>query len=115
MQSEWSFNFARGPMTSAPRLNNGGYPIDLDGSLRYTRPATGIDFFPAVETYPNGRGIGCVQAFMPQQDAFVYAQMIARPPVGPSGNLNIPDLGAYVGDFNFPTLPQIGSDIEKVR
>lgn len=115
MQSEWCFNFARGPMTSAPRLNHGGYPLDLDGSLRYTRPATGTDYWPAPETYPNGRGIGCVQAFMPQQDAFVYAQMIARPPVGPSGNLGVANFAIYTGVFNFPTLPQTGSNIEASR
>lgn len=115
MQSQWSFNFARGFVTSPPRFSRNGYPLDLDGSERFTRPKTGIDIFPAPETYPNGNGIGCVQAFMPMADAFVYAQMIARPPVGPSGDLNIPDLSRYMGVFNFPTLPQVGSDIEASR
>lgn len=96
-------------MTSPPRLPRDGYPLDLDGSLEYVRPATGWTLWPDGATYPAGFGIGCVSGFMPQMDQAVYAQMIARLPWGPSVDQVPADPMRYIGQMTFPTLQQVGS------
>lgn len=63
-----------------------GYPLDLDGSLRYTRPYQ-IDMFP----YPTP--IGCVSGFMRESNAFVWNQA-SRTPYGPNVN-NLPSYAEY--------------------
>ena len=64
------------------------YPLDLDGSLRYTRPYV-IDMFP----YPTP--IGMVSGFMHEMDAFVFAAYgAARTPYGPNIN-SLPSYAEY--------------------
>jgi hypothetical protein len=74
----------------SPRRGN-GYPFDFDGSERYTRPKTGIDFFP----YPPI--VGMLSGFMPQMDLFVWSQAYGKKAYGP-GTAPIVNLGyqAYV-------------------
>lgn len=57
------------------------YPLDLDGSLRFTRPYV-IDMFP----YPTP--IGMVQGFMKQINGFILLgpNSMARKPYGPNVN-----------------------------
>lgn len=111
--ARYAFNFATGNgmgrMTSPPMISRDGYPFDFDGSLDYVRSATGQTLWPDVATYPNGDGIGCVSGFMPQMDAAVYSQMIARLPWGPSVNQVPTDPMRYIGQMTFPTLQQIGA------
>ena len=113
MQSQFAFNFAPGHgETSPPRADLGGYPLDLDGSLRYLTPAMGFTTWPEAATYPNGDGIGCVSGLMPQQDKAVYAQLIARVPGSPSTNpfLNtVSDPMEWIIQATFPQLPQYGT------
>lgn len=109
MRSQFSFNFARGIPTSLPRLPQDGYPFDLDGALDFTRPATGWTLWPNNATYPNNLGQLAVSGLMPQQDAAVYAQMIARLPWGPTVNAVPEDPTKYIIQAIFPTLPQVGS------
>lgn len=54
-----------------------GYPLDLDGSLRFTREATGYSVFP----YPTI--IGYVQGLLPMQDNLVHAAMYGKQSWGP--------------------------------
>lgn len=61
-----------------PRVPNPtGYPFDMDASLHYARPKTGIDYFP---TPPM---IGWLRDLVPLNDAFIYNNMIAEYPFGP--------------------------------
>lgn len=62
------------------------YPFDFDASLRHTRPATGIDYFPSHSNRDNYAKLGCVSGFFPQQDLFVWGQGYARPAFGPEAN-----------------------------
>lgn len=51
--------------------------LDLDGSLRFTRPATGY----AIAPYPPV--IGYIQGLLPMQDGLVIAGLYAKRPSGP--------------------------------
>lgn len=100
---------------SPPRpVRPGDYPLDLDGSERHTRPATGYTWWPDPATYPNGNGIPAVSGILRQFDAAVYSQMIARLPAGPTIDAVPFDPMRYIGQVIFPQLPQIGS-IEAVN
>lgn len=55
------------------------YPLDLDGSLRYTRPF-GVDYFP----YPTI--IGSISGILREFDRFVWATGVAKTPYGPDVN-----------------------------
>lgn len=56
------------------------YPLDLDGSLRFTRPYV-IDVFP----YPTP--IGMISGFMRQMNVFFFDNYsTARKPYGPNVN-----------------------------
>lgn len=109
MAFEFSFPGA-GRMTSPPSISRDGYPLDLDGSLDYVRPATGWTLWPDCATYPNGYGIGNVSGLMPQMDATVYAQMIARLPWGPSVGGVPADPSRYTYQAVLVGLPQIGAE-----
>lgn len=114
--SPFSFNFAEallrvpnfGHQTSPPRVSK-RYPYDLDASLRYLRPAKQFGYWPEVATYPNGDGIGMVSGICRTFDAVVWAGLIARLPWGPLINAVPPNPVQYVGEVEFPQLPQIGS------
>ena len=54
-------------------------PYDLDASLRYTRPKTGIDYFP----FPN-QPFNVVSGILPLLDAFTYASAVGKTPFGPA-------------------------------
>jgi hypothetical protein len=67
------------------------YPYDLDGSLRFTRPVTGIDFWPAHDNADNFAQLGYVAGFMAQQDKLVWAQGYGKMPSGPiMGSITVP-------------------------
>ena len=59
-----------------------GYPLDLDGSLRYTRPYQ-------IDMYPYPPIVGCVSGFMRESSQFVGVQK-ARTQFGPAVN-NLPN------------------------
>jgi hypothetical protein len=59
------------------------YPFDFDGSLRNTRPASGIDYFPHHSNVDNFAKLGCVSGFLPQQDNAVWGMGYAKTPFGP--------------------------------
>lgn len=61
-----------------PRKDANGYPFDLDASERWTRPHTGIDFYP----YPYL--IGCLSGFMPQYNRTNPSIGYAKSPFGPN-------------------------------
>lgn len=110
--SQFSFNMAGGEQTAAPRFDPAGYPLDLDGALRFVRPALGFAYYPEKSGYPNGDGIGMVSGLMPQMDAAVYAQMTARLPGSPSINplMNtVANPMEWIIQATFPTLQQYGS------
>lgn len=71
--------------TWRPRSGNGS-PFDLDGSERFTRPKTGIDYFP----YPPI--VGMISGLMPQMDLFVWGQMYGKKAYGP-GTMPIVNIG----------------------
>lgn len=71
------------PTAMAPDYSANGYPLDLDASLRYTRPKTGIDRYPFVGGDGTVSQIGWVSGFMPQMDARVWFQASGRIPTGP--------------------------------
>lgn len=60
-----------------------GYQYDLDGSLRYDRFKTGIDYFPWVGGDGTIPQIGMVDGFLQQFDALVWSQMTGKVPSGP--------------------------------
>lgn len=62
------------------------YPLDLDGSLRYTRPKTGYDYWPTHSNYDNFQQLGYVSGFLPEMDTRVWSQLYGRWPSGPSVN-----------------------------
>jgi hypothetical protein len=78
-------NFLFAKMTSQPRnaVDPAHYPYDLDGSLRFTRPRTGVDFWPTHSNRDNFQQLGDVAGLMAQQDALVWAQGYGRAPSGP--------------------------------
>jgi hypothetical protein len=71
-----------------PRGNR-DYPLDLDASERFTRPKSGIDYYP----YPPISGN--ISGFMPMIDAFVWGQMWGKKAYGP-GTIPIVNLGYQV-------------------
>lgn len=71
------------PSAWRPAKEPDGYPFDLDGSLRFPRLATGIDYFPWVGGDGTVAQIGAVSGFMQQMDARVWAQMTGKMPSGP--------------------------------
>jgi len=73
-----------------PGHERSGYPFDYDASLRYTRPKTGLDYFPEPSNYSafqkaglymNG-GMG-VSGLFAEQDPLVWAQGYGKDPFGP--------------------------------
>lgn len=73
-----------------------GYPLDLDGSLRFTRPYV-IDNFPYPTTGPlsgmNGATMEVISGFMRQANNFFLTQYnTARKPYGPNINA-VPNYG----------------------
>jgi hypothetical protein len=60
------------------------YPFDLDASERFVRPKTGIDVFPMPNNAVNFAKLGCISGFMPQLDAFIWAQMYGKNGYGPT-------------------------------
>ena len=71
------------PTAWRPAKEPDGYQFDLDGSLRFNRFATGIDFFPTVGGDGTVPQIGMVSGFMMQRDVSVWAQAVGRKPSGP--------------------------------
>jgi hypothetical protein len=63
-----------------------GYPLDLDGSLRFTRPYV-------IDPYPYPPIIGMVQGFMRETNQFIW-QQAARTPFGPNIN-TLPSYAEY--------------------
>ena len=74
---------ARFPTAWEPAREPGDYPLDLDGSYRYTRPKTGIDRFPFVGGDGTVSQIGMVSGFMNQRDVAVWQGMTGKIPSGP--------------------------------
>lgn len=69
--------------------------MDLDGSLRYTRPAArGIIPWPYI--------VGCVAGFMPMQDAYSLSFMVGKNPFGPGVMTPTPN----PGQAEFYNLPK---------
>lgn len=72
------------PTAWVPRSGaHDGYQYDLDGSLRYDRFATGVDFFPWVGGDGTVAQIGAVSGLLPMADTYVWGQMIGKEPFGP--------------------------------
>ena len=71
------------PTAWTPAKEPNNYPYDLDGSLRYSRFATGIDYFPTVGGDGTIAQIGMVSGFLRQFDATIWAQMTGKKPSGP--------------------------------
>lgn len=63
--------------------NSDSYPLDLDGSLRYTRMKSGNDYFPVPPQ------IGMVSGILQQMDMFVYRSAMGKIPYGP-GTTQVP-------------------------
>jgi hypothetical protein len=63
-----------------------GYPLDLDGSLRFTRPYV-------IDPYPYPTIIGMISGFMRETNQFIWQQP-ARTPYGPNVN-NLPTYAEY--------------------
>jgi hypothetical protein len=72
------------PTAWVPDYSATGYPLDLDGALRYSRPKTGIDYFPWVGGDGTIPQIGMVSGFMRQMDVTVWAQATGKAPFGPA-------------------------------
>jgi hypothetical protein len=77
------------PTAILPAIEFNGYPYDLDGSLSYARPKTGLDYFPWVGGDGTIAQIGAVSGFMQQQDVRVWSQMTGKNPFGP-GSTTMP-------------------------
>lgn len=60
-----------------------GYPFDLDASLRFTRPKTGLDVFPIQWNGTNFAQLGCVSGILQQFDGIVWGQGYGAPGFGP--------------------------------
>lgn len=73
--------------SSAPRIDHNSYPLDLDGSLRYTRPYV-------IDPYPYPPIIDMIQGFCREFDAFIYKTGFAKTPYGPNVN-NTPTYADY--------------------
>lgn len=71
------------PTAWEPAREPNGYPFDLDGSLRYGRPKTGIDKFPFIGGDGTVSQIGNVSGFLRQMDGRVWGQMTGKLPSGP--------------------------------
>lgn len=63
-----------------------GYPLDLDGSLRYTRPYV-------IDIYPYPPIIGMISGFLRENNPFIWQQP-ARTPYGPNIN-SLPSYAEY--------------------
>lgn len=66
-----------------PAKEPDGYQFDLDGSLRYNRFATGIDYFPSIGGDGTIPQIGMLSGFMRQRDVSVWAQATGKMASGP--------------------------------
>lgn len=71
------------PTAWRPAKEPDGYQFDLDGSLRYNRFATGIDYFPTIGGDGTIPQIGAVSGFLRQFDVAVWAQATGKMPSGP--------------------------------
>lgn len=67
-----------------------GYPFDLDASLRYVRPKTGLDIFPQPNNWNSFDKLGCVSGLLPQMDGRIWAQAYGARPFGPIAS-NLPE------------------------
>lgn len=87
------------PGAFIPPRTGGTYPLDLDASLRYTRPAHGFTLYP----YPSV--IGCISGLYPQQDHLVQAGRYGKTPSGPwINNAQIANAGAIFASQNTTVL-----------
>lgn len=77
------------PTAWRPAVEPNDYQFDLDGSLRYNRFATGIDYFPWVGGDGTVPQIGAVDGLLRQFDVTVWAQMTGKMPSGP-GSTTVP-------------------------
>lgn len=77
------------PTAWQPAIEPDGYQFDLDGSLRYNRFATGVDYFPFVGGDGVVPQIGAVSGIFPQMDVFIWQQMTGKIPFGP-GSTTVP-------------------------
>ena len=82
-----------------------GYPFDLDASMRFVRPKTGIDVFPSHNNAGSFAKLGQVSGFLPQMDGRVWAQGYGKMPSGPivssipanlQWQINVPGLTKYL-------------------
>ena len=94
----------------APRVRKGGYPLDLDASLRIVRTTKyplSASPFPNPATFPGGNGIGALGMFMAMQDAFVLGTAYGKSPWGPGVN-TVPAHSTFWSftQVIFPTLPK---------
>lgn len=71
-------------ITFFPRKDANKYPLDLDGSLRFTRPFA-VDIFP----YPPI--IGMISGFMREVNGYIIQTGIAKTPFGPDINRTVID------------------------
>jgi hypothetical protein len=60
-----------------------GYPFDLDASLRYVRPRTGIDLYPTHSNVDNFAKLGAVSGFLPEMDNLILGMAFGAIPYGP--------------------------------
>lgn len=76
--------FLFGKMAFKPRSGaHDHYPYDLDGALRFTRPKTGVDFWPAHDNADNYAKLGLVNGFMVEQDHMIWNAGYGKYPSGP--------------------------------
>lgn len=98
--------FAKAKAAHKPRNGaSDGYPFDLDASMRFVRPRTGIDVFPSHDNAGSFAQLGAISGFLPQMDSLVWAQGYGKLPSGPivsaipenlQYQINIPGLTKYM-------------------
>lgn len=87
------------PGAFIPPRRSGTYPLDLDASLRFTRPAHGYTLYP----YPTI--VGCISGLWPQQDHLVQSGRYGKQPSGPWINASaMANAGAIFASQNTTVL-----------
>lgn len=104
MLSGWRKLFPN--MTFEPRVGPHGYPLDLNGSLAYTRPKTGMDFWPTHSNRDNFAKLGYLQPMWPEFNVLVWAQAYGKVPFGPVMN---PLPASINSSINVPALAKVGN------
>jgi|SRR5215469_7272425 len=86
-----------------PGHEKSDYPWDYNAALRYTRPKTGIDYFPEPNNYTAFQKAGAymnggfgVSGIFAEQDPLVWAAMWGKDPIGPIVSA-FPTLASYNG------------------